>query len=105
MHDSAAIHPDNLGLLMLRCISNSCQYGQAKHCAINAFDTYDLMWADEVMAIILHLAQNMGEELLLSVDPSTTLCPTILYETLRKSAIISAAIIFLTLLGIKDGFV
>jgi spore cortex formation protein SpoVR/YcgB (stage V sporulation) len=36
---SAAIHPHNLGLLMLRGISNTGPYGQAKQCIINAFDT------------------------------------------------------------------
>jgi hypothetical protein len=35
----AAIRPHNLGLLMLRGISSSSQYGQAKQCVINAFDT------------------------------------------------------------------
>jgi hypothetical protein len=34
-----AIHPLNLGLLMLRGISNSCLYGKANQCAIHAFDT------------------------------------------------------------------
>jgi hypothetical protein len=33
-------------------------------------DTNYLMYADEVMAIILHLAQNLEEELFLSVDPT-----------------------------------
>jgi hypothetical protein len=32
-------------------------------CVINAFDTNSLMSVDDVMAIILHLAQNMEEEL------------------------------------------
>jgi hypothetical protein len=34
---SAAIHPHNLGLLMLRGISGP--FGRAKQCVINAFDT------------------------------------------------------------------
>jgi hypothetical protein len=63
---SAAIHPHNFGLLMLRGISTSSQYGHAKKCAINAFDTDYLLSADEVMASIMHLAQNMEEELPLS---------------------------------------
>jgi hypothetical protein len=67
---SAAIHPHNMGLLMLRGISSSCQYGQAKQCAINAFDTDYLMSSDEVMGSILHLAQNMEVELPPSVDPA-----------------------------------
>jgi hypothetical protein len=59
---SAAIHPHNLGLLMQRGISHTGPFGQAKHCVINAFDTYYLMSADEVMPNILHLAHNMDEE-------------------------------------------
>jgi hypothetical protein len=58
----AAIHPHSLGLLMLRGISSSGPFGQAKRCVINVFDTDYLMSADEVMASILHLAQNMDED-------------------------------------------
>jgi hypothetical protein len=61
---SALIHPDNLGLMMLRDISNTEHIGHAKQCVINAFDTNYLMSADEVMDSILHLAHNMDEELL-----------------------------------------
>jgi hypothetical protein len=56
----ASIHPHNLGLLMLRGISSSGHFGLAKHCVINAFDY--LISADEVMAGILHLAQNVDED-------------------------------------------
>jgi hypothetical protein len=59
---SAAIHPHNLGLLMLRGISITGPCGQAKQCVNNAFDTDYLLSVDEVMAIILHLAHNMDEE-------------------------------------------
>jgi hypothetical protein len=59
---SAAIHPHNLGLIMLRGISITNPFGQAKQCVINAFDTDYLVSADEVMANILHLAHNMDEE-------------------------------------------
>jgi hypothetical protein len=59
---SAAIHPHNLGLLMLRGISSTGPFGQAKQCVINAFDTDYLPSVDEVMANILHLAHNMDEE-------------------------------------------
>jgi hypothetical protein len=59
---SAAIHPHNLGLLMLRGISGTGPFGHAKQCVINAFDTDYLLSTDEVMAIILHLAHNMDEE-------------------------------------------
>jgi hypothetical protein len=60
---SAAIHPHFMGLLMLRGISNNGSFGRAKQCAINAFEINYLLYADEVMANILHLAQNMEEEL------------------------------------------
>jgi hypothetical protein len=59
---SASIHPHNMGLLMLRGISSTCHFGQAKHCVINALDTNSLLSADEVMANILHMAQNMDDE-------------------------------------------
>jgi hypothetical protein len=35
----AAIHPHSMGLLMLRGISKTGHFGQAKHYVINAFDT------------------------------------------------------------------
>jgi hypothetical protein len=60
---SSAIHPHNMGLLMMRGISSTSHYGHAKHCVINGFDTNYLMSVDEKMAIILHLAQNIDEEL------------------------------------------
>jgi 2-phospho-L-lactate transferase/gluconeogenesis factor (CofD/UPF0052 family) len=54
VYGSAAIHPHNLGLLMLRGISStSPYYGQAKQCVIKAFDTDYMLSADEVMASIL----------------------------------------------------
>jgi hypothetical protein len=59
---SAAIHPHNLGLLMLRGISSTGHFGKAKQCMINAFDTNYLLAADEVMAGILHMARNMDKE-------------------------------------------
>jgi hypothetical protein len=59
---SAAIHPHNLGLLMLRGISSTGPFGQAKQCVINAIDTDSMLSADEVMANILHLAHTMDEE-------------------------------------------
>jgi hypothetical protein len=59
---SAAIHPHNLGPLMLRGISSSGSFGQAKQCVINTFDTYYMLSSNEVMASILHLAHNMDEE-------------------------------------------
>jgi hypothetical protein len=59
---SAAIHPRNLGLPMLRGISSTGPFGQAKQRVINAFDTDYMLSADEVMASILHLAHNMDEE-------------------------------------------
>jgi hypothetical protein len=35
-------------------------FGQVKQCVVDAFDTNYLLSADEEMASILHLAQNMG---------------------------------------------
>jgi hypothetical protein len=58
---SATIHPHNMGLLMLRGISSTGHFGQAKHCVINALDTNYLLFADEVMANILNMAQNMDD--------------------------------------------
>jgi hypothetical protein len=59
---SAAIHPHNLGFLILRGIPNTDPNGQAIQCVINAFDTDYMMSADEVMANILHLAHNTDED-------------------------------------------
>jgi hypothetical protein len=59
---SAAIHHHNLGLLMLRGISCTGPFGQAKRGVISAFDTDYMLSAYEVMASILHLAHNMDEE-------------------------------------------
>jgi hypothetical protein len=56
---SAAIHPHNLGLLMLRGISNTSPFGHANQCVINALDKDYPLSVDEVMASFLHLAQNM----------------------------------------------
>jgi spore cortex formation protein SpoVR/YcgB (stage V sporulation) len=36
---SAAIHPHNLGFMMLRGISSNDHFGMAKQCVINAFNT------------------------------------------------------------------
>jgi hypothetical protein len=46
---SAAIRPHRLGLLMMRDISCTGQFGHAKQFVINAFDTKYLMSADEMM--------------------------------------------------------
>jgi hypothetical protein len=59
---SPAIHPHHLGLFTLRGTSSTCQFGHAKHCVINTCDTNYLLSAHDVMAIILHLAQNMETE-------------------------------------------
>jgi hypothetical protein len=59
---STAIHPHNLGLLMVRGMFSTGPFGQAKQCVINAFDTNYMLSADEMMACILHLAYNMDEE-------------------------------------------
>jgi hypothetical protein len=74
---SAAIHPHNLGLLMLRGISSTGPFGQAKQCVITAFGTDYLMCADEVMANTLHLAHNIDEESVLRARRSPTHPPPI----------------------------
>jgi hypothetical protein len=61
---------------MLRGISSSGPFGKAKHCVINAFDTDYLMSADEVMANILHPAQNMDEEVSAPGLPAPDTSPT-----------------------------
>jgi hypothetical protein len=72
---AAAIHPHNLGLLMLRGISCTGPFGHAKQCVINAFDTNYLLSADEVMASILHPAQNMDEEVSTPGLPAPDMSP------------------------------
>jgi hypothetical protein len=72
---SAAIHPHNLGLLMLRGIFSTGPFGQAKQCVINAFDTGYLLSAVEVMAIIIYLAHNMDEEASAPGAPSPDTLP------------------------------
>jgi hypothetical protein len=63
INGSAANQPHHLGLLMLRGISSTGQFGHTKQCVINAVDINYLMLADEVTAIILYLPHNMDEEL------------------------------------------
>jgi hypothetical protein len=46
---------------MLRGISGTGPFGQAKKCVINAFNTDYMLSVDEV-ATILHLAHDMDEE-------------------------------------------
>jgi hypothetical protein len=55
----ATIHPHVLAMAMIRGLSNVGQYGQAKQCVINAFDTDFILSADTVMGSILHQAQNL----------------------------------------------
>jgi hypothetical protein len=47
---------------MIRGLSNVGQYGQAKQCVINAFDTDFILSADRVMGSIIHPAQNMDAD-------------------------------------------
>jgi hypothetical protein len=74
---SATIHPHNLGLLMLRGISSTGPFGQAKQCVINGFDTDYMLSADEVMASIFHLAHNMNEDDAPGGTPPDTSLPPI----------------------------
>jgi hypothetical protein len=65
-----------MGMLRLSGISSKGPFGQAKKCVINAFDTNYIMSANEVMASILHLAQNMDDDLrdsILTAPPSLLL--------------------------------
>jgi hypothetical protein len=59
---SATIHPHVLALVMIRGLSNVGQYGQAKQCVINAFDTDFIMSSDRVMGSIIHQAQNLDAD-------------------------------------------
>jgi hypothetical protein len=59
---SATIHPHVLALVMIRGLSNVGQYGQAKQCVINAFDTDFIMSADRVMGSIIHQAHNLDAD-------------------------------------------
>jgi hypothetical protein len=47
------------------CVASRARvpFGQAKQCVVTAFSTKYLMSAHEVMANILHMAQNMEEDL------------------------------------------
>jgi hypothetical protein len=58
----AAIHPHVLALVMIRGLSNVGQYGQAKQCVINAFDTDFILSADRVMGSIIHQAQKLDAD-------------------------------------------
>jgi hypothetical protein len=75
INGSAAIHRHNLGLLMLRGISITGHFGHAKQCVINAFDTNYFLPADEVMANILHLAENMDEDVATPGQQALTALP------------------------------
>jgi hypothetical protein len=58
----AAIHPHVLALIMIRGLSNVGQYGQAKQCVINAFDTDFIISPQRVMGSIIHQAQNLDAD-------------------------------------------
>jgi hypothetical protein len=51
-----------LALVLIRGLSNVGQYGQAKQCVINAFDTDFILSADKVMSSIIHQAQNLDND-------------------------------------------
>jgi hypothetical protein len=59
---SAAILPHVLALVMIRGLSNVGQYGRAKQCNINAFESDFIQSADRVMGRITHQAQNLDAE-------------------------------------------
>jgi hypothetical protein len=84
---SAAIHPHNLGLLMLRGISSTGLLCHAKQCVINAFDTDYLSSVDEVMASILNLAHNMDEDVSAQGAPVPDASPLL---SVRLSVLVAA---------------
>jgi hypothetical protein len=65
---SDAIHPHVLALVIIRGLSNVGQYGQAKQCVINAFDTDFILSADRVMGSIIHQAQNLDADVSTKAD-------------------------------------
>jgi hypothetical protein len=73
---------------MLRGISSTGPFGQAKQCGINAFDTDYLMFADEVMASILHVAHNMDEEACApgATPPNTALPPILAFVAVGRGS-------------------
>jgi hypothetical protein len=64
----AAIHPHVLALVKIRGLSNVGQYGQAKKCVINAFDTDFILSADRVMGSIIHQVQNLDADVSTKAD-------------------------------------
>jgi hypothetical protein len=59
-----------LDVVMIRGLSNVGQYGQAKPCVINAFDTDFILSADRVMSSIIHQAQNLNGDVSAKLDSS-----------------------------------
>jgi hypothetical protein len=72
---SAAIHPHVLALVMIRGLSNVGQYGQAKQCVSNAFDTDCILSADRVMGSIIFTKRKIWTQMTLL--PLTILSPDI----------------------------
>jgi hypothetical protein len=64
----AAIHPHVLALVLFRGLSNVGQYGHAKQCVTNAFDTDFILSADKVMSGIIHQAQNLDADVSVKLD-------------------------------------
>jgi hypothetical protein len=60
---------------MLRGISSTGPFGQAKQCVSNTFGTDYMLSADEVMAYILQLAHNMDEETIAPSAPAPDTSP------------------------------
>jgi hypothetical protein len=65
---SVVIHPHVLAVVMIRGLSNVGQYGQAKQCVINAFDTDFILSADRVMGSNIHQAQNLVADFSVKYD-------------------------------------
>jgi hypothetical protein len=81
---SAAIHPLVLALVMIRGLSNVGQYGQAKQCVINAFDTDFILSADRVMGSIIHQAHNLDADDIVKPDITATRSPINAFLADRK---------------------
>jgi hypothetical protein len=99
---SVAIHPHNFGLLMLRGISNTGPFGQAKQCVINAFDTDFMLYVDEVMANILQLAHNVDEETCAPGAPAPDASPPLILAFVTAGRGTHNGRIMVRVLKIKD---
>jgi hypothetical protein len=71
-------------MVMIRGLSNVGQYGQAKQCVINAFDTDFILSADRVMGSIIHQARNLDAEDIVTPDNAASRHPVNVFLADRK---------------------